>query len=71
MGTALAFALRIIALLPQLTADAVQLKAFADNALTSLRAMIAEGRDPTPEEWDALDVQEQAANDALNAAAQG
>lgn len=55
--TILAYALQVLAVLPQLIAAGRSVASIVQDANTALAAMQAENRDPTPAEWDALNAQ--------------
>jgi len=52
--TAIAYALQLLQAIPTLLAAGRDVAAMIEQGSTALKAMQAEGRDPTPEEWDAL-----------------
>lgn len=54
MGTALAFAMQLLESLPALIDAGVKVKDLLANGNAKLQIFAAEGRDPTPEEWDDL-----------------
>jgi hypothetical protein len=71
--SALAFAIALLQSLPALLAAGVQIGTFVEQQVALLTAMNAAGRDPTPEEWAALQgaiAGDSAALAALGAAAQ-
>lgn len=51
--------------LSELVSGASEAIKFIQDAVTALKAMQADGRDPTPEEWDALDAQIEALRSQL------
>lgn len=53
----LAYVLQILAALPQLLAAGVEISAFVQKARDDVERMKDEGRDPTPQEWDALNAE--------------
>jgi hypothetical protein len=61
------YALSILELLPDLLAAGVDVAAMAQRYIERLRAMVDEGRNPTPEEWDELNAERAALTDRLNA----
>lgn len=64
---ALSFAIEFLNLLPSIVQMTEELAALVQNTSVALKAMQAEHRDPTPEEWAALDAQVQALRDQLHA----
>lgn len=50
----LAFAIALLEALPQLISTGMEVTTLIENGLASLKAMQAEGRDPTDAEWTAL-----------------
>lgn len=51
---AITFALAAFDVLPGLIAAGMDVVSFISKTSADLKAMQAEGRDPTPEEWDTL-----------------
>lgn len=64
--TAFAFALELARLAPAIKAGVTGAIDALDWGRERLEAMAAEGRDPTPEEWAALNARTQALRDALH-----
>ena len=54
MGTALAFALQAFTTLPDLIAAGIDIAEFVKDTSANLTKMKDEERDPTDEEWEAL-----------------
>jgi hypothetical protein len=63
------YAIQGLTVLQALLSAGLQVAPLIQEMKSTLTAMKEEGRDPTPAEWDALAAQEQAASDALDAAA--
>lgn len=53
---AIAYAIQLLGIVPQLIAAGAQIKALINQGTASLTQMQTEKRDPTPAEWDALNV---------------
>lgn len=68
MAPALAFALQALTMLPSLMQAGMEVMTLIQNTTTALRAMQAEGRDPTDAEWAALHAASEAALARLDAA---
>ena len=52
---ALAYAIQLLSMLPSLIGAGQGVMALINQGQTALANMVAEKRDPTPAEWDALD----------------
>lgn len=63
---AVAYAIQLLGLLPQLIGAGQSVMTLINQGTSALQSMVAEKRDPTVAEWDALD----AMRDALHAAIQ-
>lgn len=57
MGTALAYAMKALAMAPQLVSLGMDLMGHVKQTNAVLERAQAAGGDPTPEEWAALDAQ--------------
>lgn len=66
MGAA-AYALQLLSMMPSVIAAGQSLMTIINQGQTALSNMIAEKRDPTPEEWAALNVIRDANHAAVQA----
>lgn len=57
MPTALTYAVQILSILPQLLAAGKDVAALVQSGNAALKQMADEGREPTTQEWDALNAQ--------------
>ena len=57
MGTALQFALLAMDIVPRIIAGAAGAAQAFENAHAVYKTLVAENRDPTAEEWDALNAE--------------
>lgn len=55
MGTTIAFALKALESAPSIVNAGLDLFSYVTAAIAAVQKMQAENRDPTPEEWAALD----------------
>jgi len=55
MPAILSFALQALSMAPQIVSAGLDLATYVSSAVSAVRKMQAENRDPTPEEWAALD----------------
>lgn len=68
---AILYAIQGLTILEALIKAGLQVAPLIQEIKAALATMKDEGRDPTQAEWEALDAQEKAASDDLDAAAKG
>ncbi len=67
MPTALIYATQLLGMLPSMIAAGRSITDLVQTGNAALKLMQEEGRDPTPAEWDALNAQIKALQQALHA----